>query len=51
MSAVPGRPLPSVRVVSVPAPDAALSVVTRAPEPGRVPLGHADEARVSVHDG
>ncbi|MGX1595936.1 leucyl aminopeptidase family protein [Dietzia maris] len=51
MSAVPGRPLPSLRVVSGPAPDAALAVVTRAPEPGRVPLGRADEARVSVHDG
>ncbi|MEB8324717.1 M17 family metallopeptidase [Dietzia kunjamensis] len=51
MSAVPGRPLPSVRVVSGPVPDATLTVATRAPEPGRVPLGHADEARVSVHDG
>ncbi|UVE95782.1 M17 family metallopeptidase [Dietzia sp. B32] len=51
MSAVPGRPLPSVRVISGPAPDGALPVRTRAPEPGRTPRGLAVEARVRVLDG
>lgn len=51
MSAVPGRPLPSVRVVSGPASVGALSVVTCDPEPGRPLLGLAAEARAAERDG
>ena len=59
-AAVPGRPLPTVRVVrdgtgstsgteSTDVPG--LTLVTRAPESGRTPRGRADDARISVRDG
>lgn len=53
--AVPGHPLPGVRVVSAAAITAevgtATPLVTRAPERGRAPRGLAREARVTVQDG
>ncbi|MDV8000598.1 M17 family metallopeptidase [Rhodococcus sp. IEGM 1408] len=63
MSEIPSRPLPGVRVASgrtttsdhtTPpghAPAAGSFLVTRSPEPGRAPRGHAVEARASTRGG